>query len=571
MSTTDGGQAPSTAAEQADADKRWLQEHAVFGDTRRMLQLERWSAHYTCNQYDHLKSDWNGQNADQLETVSPELNVPPGFEQPGLPPMVRARRPTAPSNLAKAVVDRFTGLIFSDARRPDVIAEGDPDTTEFLLAAMEQMRFWPSLREARAMGGSSGSVLVTAHLRRGKFRLEIHKPGDCQVMWADRRTLEPQAVLIMYKFLKTENVVDQKTGKITGTQEVNYLYRRIITTADDTVFKEVKLDGALEITWEEESRAQHDLGIFPGVWIQNLPVIGKEDGDPDCQGSWQMLDTYDRVIAQMNKAILLNLDPTPVIKSDPATIAAGGAKLGSDGILNVGENGDAKYMEMQGGAITIGMDFCKVLKESILQVVRCVFADPQALSGAAQSAKAIEYIYALMLEKADELRAQYGDLGILPLLNIILQIARATVGKVVTLADGKQGVLDIVLPPRPRPDGTLAPPTLGPGGYIQLKWGPYFAPTEQDRQQAVANINSARTGLLMDLETAIRAAAPIFDIKDPERIIAAVRAEMEKLEAMGYQEDGGVTESDLDDATAGKQKQLGTVADEKRSAAGGRP
>jgi len=441
----------------------------------------------------------------------------------------------------RAVVDRFTGLIFSEARKPEIIVENDPDSEDFLLAAMEQMRFWPTMREARTMGGACGSVLVTAHLREGRFVLEVHDPKHVQIAWKDRRLLIPAGILKLHKFIREEEEFD-KNGLPTGeVQAVEYVYRRIVTEFEDVVYQPVKLEPGKAPVWVEESRTDHNLGFFPGVWIQNLPSIEDFDGEPDCQGAWQTFDTIDRLLAQMNKGALLNLDPTVVLSVDPKVIEmGGGVKKGSDSSLNVGPGGSASYMEISGAGVESGSKLVHMLKQNALDVTRCVLIEPEKISGAAQSAKAIELVYAPMLEKADDLRAQYGDLGVIPLLRIVDRIARAIGNKPVTLADGTEGRTVFDLPPRieesPLPEGappdavprrTVVERKLGPGGFIRLKWGPYFSPSEQDKQIAIANIVAAKAGGTLDEETAVRQVAAVFGVKDPQAVLRKVRAERE--------------------------------------------
>ena len=230
--------------------KAYFFENAVVGETERFRRLNRFEAHYLTTQYLHQPYDWWGLPADAAETISPSVQVPNGFTQPALNLLARQKRPTAPYHLAKAVVDRFTGLLFSETRKPDVEVEGDPDTDDFLHSAMEQMRFWACWREARSVGGSTGSALVTLHLRRGRFVMQCHNPKNVQVLWKDRRALEPLGVLIIYRYPQEDFVTDPRTGETTA-RVVDYLYRRIITDQDDTVYKPVKLEpGAMrELHW----------------------------------------------------------------------------------------------------------------------------------------------------------------------------------------------------------------------------------------------------------------------------------------------------------------------------------
>jgi hypothetical protein len=483
--------------------------------------------------------DWWGMTADQMETVSPEIQVPLGWTQPQMELMVRSKRPTAPYNLSRAVVDRFTGLLFSDVRRPTVDWEGDTDTELFMLAAMEQSLFWPKMRQARSMGGAVGAALVTTHLRDGKFNLEIHNPMHCQVLWKDRRTFLPEAVLVCYRYIVMEPLYDERTREMRSMAPVMYLYRRLITEQDDTVFKPAKLEAGVQPTWEVENTATHNLGFFPGVWIQNLPSLDSEDGVPDCHGAWQNFDTIDRLISQMNKAVLLNMDPTTVVSVDPKVVLAmgGSVRKGSENALYVGQGGSASYMEITGSGVAAGEKVYMVLKQNTLDVVRCVMVDPGTISGAAQSAKAIEYIYAPMLEKADDLRAQYGDLGVVPLLGIMEKIARTFEGTTIVREDGRKAIRKLKLPPRA--DGK--PHVLGQGGYIRLTWGPYFSPTENDKQLAIGNAVAAQQGGAIDKETKIKAVAPLFGVRDSAAMQKNIEAEeAEEAEGAGGMGMGGM-------------------------------
>lgn len=513
--------------------KLYFQQNAVMGETSRARQLDRYEAFYSCRQYAHQGLDWWGLSADQTEAVSTATQIPPGFTQPAMQLSVRDKRPTAPYHLCKAVVDRFTGILFGEKRKPDVEVEGDPDTDDFLHACMEQMRWWPKWREARNMGGAAGSVLVTFHLKGGAFQMLTHNPKHVQILWKDRRALEPLAALIMFTYPKEVLVRDKKTGE-SRVEIVLHLYRRLITHMDDTVYREAKLDGS-NVPWEVQECVNHDLGRFPGVWVQNKPVEENEDGEPDCHGQWQTFDTIDRLTAQMNKAVLANCDPTLALKIDRKELMAmgGTVKMGSDNAINLGGTGDAKFLEITATGVKAAADLVRQLKQNALDVSRCVLLEPEEISGAAQSAKAIEYIMSPMIEQGDDLRSQWGDMGLIPGLKIVEDMARLWHGRQITVAkpDGQsmQAITKIMLPKRA--DGGER--KLGPGGWIRLKWGAYFAPSEQDKEVTVRTLLAAKQGGAIDQETLVNQAATIFGVQDPaamlERIKEEQQEEMERL------------------------------------------
>ena len=505
-----------------DQIKAYFQANAVLEETERYRQLSRYASFFDCEQYAHQTSDWWGMTADQMETVSSKVLVPSGFEMPGMDLKVRQKRPTAPYHLGRAIPERFTGLLFSEERRPTIDVEGDPDTADLLNALIEQACYWSRMSAARNMGGSMGAVLITVHLQKGKLSIEVHDPRHVQMLWKDRKNLEPQAALICYRYAKEEITKDEKTGEVTA-QIVTYLSRRIITDQDDTIYKDVKLEDNATIEWEVESTATHGLGYFPGVWVQNLPVEDDEDGVPDCHGAWQIFDTIDRMDSQINKALLNNLDPTLVVKTNPQEVAQQGGSIrkGSENALYVGASGNANYMEMTGQACEVAGKYIDRKKQQALDITRCVLVDPQTIAGAAQSARAIEYIYAPMLEKAGDLRTQYGSRAIIPTLKTAEDLARKYHDVEMTDAEGKAVVAKLDLPPKA--DGT--PRKLGAGGWIKMTWGRYFAPTVQDQQVGVANAVAAKSGGIIDATTAVQQGAALFNVQDPKAMQAKIEQE----------------------------------------------
>lgn len=541
--STDAAGRPAASAFRPTSEQTvgFLQANAVLGETKRYRELDRREAHYRCRQYDHQKLDWWGRLAEYTETISPAAVFPMGFEPAGgrqAPEgvTVRDKRPTAPLQLVKQVVDRFTEMVFSDERKPQVVVERDPDTQALLEEIQKESEFWTVMRGARDKGGSVGSVLVTAHLREGKFGYEIHNTKDCIVLWKERRTWTPQGILKMYRYPVEEDIVDKKTGELVGTREVMYLYRRIITDMVDVVYMPVRLEpGQANVEWEPDPAltVEHDLGFFPGVWIQNKQDSDSMDGDADAEGAWQLSDSADRLYSQQNYGVYNNLDPTPVISVDEKQVAVGGGlRKGSDNALYVGVDGGASYMEMAGTSIEAADNTLTRAVNTFLAICRCVLVDPEKISGAAQSAKAIEYIYAPMLGRCGDFRSQYGQ-GVIKLMRITEKMCRNFMGVSVNLGEGRIGVFKLDLPPRiiqvPGRDGetqeVVQEHKLGPGGHMKLVWGPYFAPTKQDDQQEIANATAANQGRLIDRVTAARKIAPIFGVTDVEGTVKRAQEE----------------------------------------------
>lgn len=563
MSTSIGGQPVIGKFKPNDQQTiDFLQKHAVFAETVRFKELDRKEAFYRGLEYKHQKTDWFDKPADQFETISAEAVFPPGDmatggNVPTSEKSAREKRPTAPTRRARTTTRRYTDLLLSERRKPQIKVMGDPDTDAFLEAVRKKAKFWPMLRYARNLGGGMGAVVVTVHCRGGRWSYEVHNAKHCTPIWEDKRSWLLGGLLIMYRTQREENAFDEE-GKLVGTEMVDYLCRRIITKNDEIVYKEMALKDVMDDpanSWivEEGLAVSHKLGRFPGVWIQNTAETQDEDGDSDCEGAYETIDTNDRLIAQMFYGTLPNLDPTVVTKTDPHEVQqvsdTTGLQKGSQHAIEVGKSGDAKYMEMTGAGVTTAISLSDLLRKQTDDITGAVIPDDETMANA-QSGKAMELRYAPMIARADDLRAQYGE-AIEELMRITEAIARMFLLAIVQLppqADGRKrvGKFRFDLEPRTfvKDDKVVTEDQkLGPGGYISLEWGPYFAPTEDDNQKTIKNSADAAAAGFVTKETAARRVGPvIFGVQDVDGEVQKAREQQEREIAKslpGYG-DGGV-------------------------------
>jgi hypothetical protein len=577
-----GTDVPEPAAMGAGTVVKFLQDNASFGESQRFKDLDRREAHWRALQYEHQQYDWWGKPAELSDVISPESVTVPGFVSVGAEGLsVRERRPMAPRHLVRATVNKYSGLLFSEARVPQVHAHGDEAGEAALRAVASSTGFWSAMRAARDLGGAMGSVCVTAHLRAGNFCWDVHNPKHVTVLWKDRRSWEPRGILLMYKYVEYEDILDPKTREVVSVEPVEYLFRRIVTDQVDTTFKPLRLDVAAAggVTWDPDMdlSATHGLGFFPGAWIQNHVDQQNMDGDADCEGAWQLADTIDRLTSQGVWGSLLNLDPTAVLKYDLAKVdAMGGVKKGSDNALHVGENGDAKYMEMEGTGIEAALKLTAKMEAAYTDLTGYVFLDPATLSGAAQSAKALEYLHQPMLDVADGLRTQYGRAAV-KLLDVVRRIGLAVQAAApIPMPDApdggrRVGVLSFNLPPRTvEQDGetTEELQRFGDSIHISLVWPKYFQPTPTDEQVEIGNANTARTGGLVQRRTAVKAVASIFGVEDIDSEVAAIEDEEEKQASMAMPPMPGVETFDGAGEGAGAGPGGGAGSDPRAPAAG---
>jgi hypothetical protein len=459
--------------------------------------------------------------------------------------------------MAATITTDYTALLLSEQAQPQASVQDDGDTEAMMLAFVEQMQMWGKWTYGRNLGGAVGSVAATWHARDGKIDMEVHNTRQLVPLWKNRRTLELAAVMKFWSVFKTEKVRGAGDDGAKETErQVEYVYRRIITEQEDLVFKPIRMDDPEHWGWEREEAlcVHHGFGFFPGVWVQNTPDEADIDGEPDCQGAWKQIDALDRLMSQINKAALANADPTVVLKYDPKKIAVAGAvRTGSDQSIEPGEDGDAKFLEMLGSGIQAAERVCDRLERYISWRTGWVPIDPSKVGGAAVSSLTLKLMFRSMIQRADKLRLQYGP-AIVRGLEIVLQIARHF------------GDASVPLPP-PRTGASAwgsssgrcpcARGKTGPsrtswaaGTKVTIQWGPYFNATPSEDGQSIENAVKAKTGGLVDKQTAMEAVAkPVFGVRDVDAMRQRVDEEQAaEVDQLMQQAGAGVSGRALDDA-----------------------
>ena len=515
---------------QAGLAPQMLHKIARLGLSPRQQMLNRLWASYRGQQYAGRKVDWDGTERTEgveTEAIASAGFLPPGYYDAGATFPVKFRRPSAPYHLRKVIVDRFTGLLFSDKKHPSLRIEGDSVTEDYVRALCEASRLWPAMIQARTYGGAMGTVAVGFQLLEGKPVVEVHDPRWCIPVFADRHALRLASIEKRYMFPVDEQ--DPETG---AWIQRPYWYRRVIDAQQDVLFVSVPVTDE-EPVWEVEHRVVHGFGFCPVVWAQNLPVQDDIDGDQDCVGVEDMCDQIDALLSQANQGILASCDPTLKIITNADL---DGIRKGSKNAIKLPEGSSADYMEISGAGIKAALDMVQHLRSMVLEVAQCVLDQQgqQAVSSR-RTATEIERGQASMLAKADVLREQYGERLIKPLLEMMVHAIRAVERPVAM--DG--GILRRVvkLPPRIVTNMDMSVTkeerVLPPDGEfeITLNWGPYFEPSLDDALKAVQAATAAKLGGMLDHEHAVAYVAPFFLVEDARGMAKRVQQEREAIKA----------------------------------------
>ena len=501
---------------------------ARLGLTPRQLALNSLWAWYRNQRYDACGADWNGDKiTDTVETemISTQGFVPNGFVAAGADFPLKFRKPTAPYALPRVIVNRFTGILFGKGHAPKICVAGDPATEDWINAAFEAAGIWAQMNIARPYGGAMGTVAIGFQFVNGLPVIEVHDPRWCEPKFVAHGNLELQSFEKRYIYPEDER--NPETQKVEAKW---YWYRRVIDQESDTLWDPVPVGEGDEPVWDDlpNKRVEHDFGFVPVVWIQNKPVQDSHDGDPDCEGIFDNVETIDRLISQANKGTIANADPTPVVTTDAELKSL---KTGSDGVLKLPQGGTFAYAEMTGGGTKMAIDLFKELRSLALEVAQCVLDHPEA--GGQKTATEIERVYASMLECAGVLQVQYGDTGLKPLAEKMIKAAKI-LGAGRPGEDGEVHIGAINLPPRvtTRDDGTVEtqPRALGQGGTVSCKWPPFFTPTLDEIAKAIDAMGKALQSSLIDEDTAVAFVAKMMGIEDTVALRAKIKAEKAKRE-----------------------------------------
>lgn len=477
-------------------------------ESARYQELDRKQSFYDCTQHDLKQYDFDGRiitGAGAFAQTQPLLS---GAVAPFYVPL-KQRRPSSPYRLARSIVHAFTDMLFGQSRFPTVSVSGDDNSSDFVRAVVVETNLAAKMLHARNIGGSMGSVGLSWCFVDGAPKVEVHNPKQLWVhTWRDREQLIPSHVTEVQLYEKDEFDPVRRTYGRTW-----YWSRRDWTEQGDFVFYDVPFEAKGEPIWavDPEQSVVHNEGTCHFVWIQNS-ADAEVDGQPDYHGQYEMFDSIDLLFSVIVRGTTLNLDPTLVLRMDPELVARQGVRKGSDNALTVGETGGAEYLEMNGAGIAAGLNVLREKRRYVLEATQCVIPEPTEIAAQGTSSVALKMIYAPMLARCDQFRDMYGA-GIVRLLKALLTAAQRYCTTLTKYSVDENGVEQIELPrfkltpkevPVPvldalgEPTGEVEVTYLaqhpGSGSHITLAWGPYFPPTESDKQAAAQTMQSANGG-----------------------------------------------------------------------------
>jgi len=508
---------------------------ATLGMSPQQQELNWRLKWYAGLQYAGYARDWDGDHAKShldMEVMTSAYITPPGFiDNSGSDIPVKLRRPRSPYQLARKVIDRFTGMLFGEKTHPRLTSLGDEATTDYLLGLLEAAHFWERCMFARGLGGATGTVGMGFKFVEGVPEIEVFDPRWIRPKFKDRDKLVLEAM--EYRFMFPMDVEDEKEpGRFITA---HFWDRRVITETHDITYKPVRVrpEQRGEPFWEEDQVVEHGFGFCPVIWIQNLAASdGSPYGECDIEGLHDMIREIDQLNSSATTWILLSCDPTLVFSG--GNKPPSGLKKGSGNPIHLPQ-GTASYLESPGQGSKAASEQADACKSRFLECAECVLDDPRT-AGPDATATEIEKRYGAMHNKVGRLRERWGD-ATKRLIEMMLDAIRI-------LADRGEGVL---IPSKVEKRGGKQKVTerqLGPGGYLHQEWPPLATPTLADSQMAVTTAGAALQSGVTTRERAVKWVAPYLGDEDPQATLEALEAQEAEAQAqqeamMGGDEEGG--------------------------------
>lgn len=357
--------------------RAYLKQLTVLGlaDNPRCQELHaRWSF-YEGSQHDHQQFTWDGESRERGVRYLQARLKPFGYNS-AREVSSSAKKPDTPVPLARQIVSRFTEMLYAEGRRPQIVVPQDLATQDFLEAVYQEADLWEVYAQARDIAGGCGSAGIACGLQEGVPFSEALHPGNLWIPEWDSGKKGWVPKVVVEQIQVNLDMLDPETKKL---KTVPHWRSRAWTDTEVIVYQDTPVKGwPIDKPFPIEAGypKPHSLGRCPVFWMQNTLNAKCPDGDPDCEGTWELLDQVDREQSIVHRAIRNNTAPTVVIKDSRAELRKPREFLKGK-LIEVGSDGGADYLEMNGQSIEIGLKGIDALTLQILRTVECIVLDPE--------------------------------------------------------------------------------------------------------------------------------------------------------------------------------------------------
>ncbi len=428
---------------------------------------------------------------------------------------ITRRRPSVRSGLCRSLVEDSATLVFGEDHFPHVAA-ADEATQSALAALVRDLSLPLTMLEAATIG-SVGSVVLLLHLIDRRAVVSVLETVTLTPEFEPARPALLRRLVQRYQ-VKGADLQACGYALPPGSQRQTFWFQRVWDQEDETWYQPQRLTDAangLPMQVDEERSVRHGMGFVPAVWVRNLPGGSGPDGACSFEAAIDTVCEIDYLLSQGGRALKYASDPTLVIKSGAAGDDAPARTGGAATALELPPEGDAKLLEINGGAAGAVLEHVRYLRGLAQEAMHGNRADADRVT-AAQSGRAQELMHQSLTWLAGRMRQSYGETGLLTLLRMICRASGMIEGGLL-IGDDETGV-------GLRPDG------------LELRWPAYFRPTNTDLLQSAQALVTAVDGGIASQETAVTAYAALTDVDDAAEELARVRAEAEAKAALAEQQ-----------------------------------
>jgi len=401
---------------------------------------------------------------------------------------LRQRRPSVRYPLCRLVVEDSVALLFSEGHFP-ALECGDGEGRDTLARIAKETQLNLVMTEA-AIRGAVGSVAILMRVLRGRLFLQVMDTMYLTPVWDPD---EPDTLMRVTERYKVPGRELSAAGYDVDDANQNYWFQRTWDTERETWFVPAPVGDSAPPRVDKARTVRHGLGFVPVVWIRNLPGLSSSgsphEGACTYQAAIETQIEIDYQLSQAGRGLKYSSDPTLILK-EPA-ITENELLKGAGNALVVGQNGDARLLEIDGSASAAVIEYVRVLREFALEAIHGNRASPERIS-AAQSGRALELMNQGLLWLADRLRITYGEMGLLSLARMIIRASQVF-------------QLSVMGQPIKR---------LDPALMVSLRWPRWYAPSSDDRQRDAQTLSALATAGHISRETAVKAIASAYDIED---------------------------------------------------------
>lgn len=404
---------------------------------------------------------------------------------------LRQRRPSVRYNLSKTVVEDSVSLLFGEGHFPTINCS-DPQVQIALLDIFRDAHLNQVMTDA-ALRGAVGSTAVLMRILKGKIFFEVLDTAYLTPVWDPAN---PDSLLRVTERYKASGRRLADIGFEVAEPDKQYWFQRQWDTAQESWFTPVPIeDQAVLPTLDLDRSVQHNLGFVPVVWIKNLPGM-PTTGDPNdgaCtfRAAIETQIEIEYQLSQAGRGLKYSSDPTLLIK-EPAFTENQIVK-GAGNALLVGENGDAKLLEIGGTASAAVIEYVRMLREFALESIHGNRAAADRLT-AAQSGRALELMNQGLFWLAENLRVSYGETALLTLARMVICASN-------------------IYPLQAM--GRTIPP-LDAAAHLSIAWPRWYPSTADDRQKDAQALASLAQAGLLSKASAMKATAVVFDIEEAD-------------------------------------------------------